>query len=59
MTRIDINHALGKLFEALAANRVSLKRAATPAYIGPLLLQSEANRWDAKTFRRLVDIKFP
>ena len=35
ITQIDINHVLGKLFEALAANRVSPKRAATLAYIPP------------------------
>jgi hypothetical protein len=67
ITQIDINHVLGKLFEALAANRVSPKRAATLAYIGHLLLQSqkgaksEANRWEIDTniFRRLVEIKYP
>jgi hypothetical protein len=67
ITQIDINHVLGKLFEALAANRVSPKRAATLAYIGHLLLlsqkgaKSEANRWEIDTniFRRLVEIKYP
>jgi hypothetical protein len=67
ITQIDINHVLGKLFEALAANRVSPRRAATLAYIGHLLLQSqkgaksEANRWEIDTniFRRLVEIKYP
>jgi len=36
----EINQALGKLFEALAANRISTRRAATLAYIGHLLLQA-------------------
>ncbi|HEY1468233.1 MAG TPA: hypothetical protein VGF61_04270, partial [Candidatus Acidoferrum sp.] len=39
----DVNNALGKLFHALAANRVSTKRAATLAYIGYLLMQSQGN----------------
>src|SRR5260370_35984615 len=64
ITQIDINHVLGKLFEALAANRISPRRPATLAYIGHLLLQSqrgaksEANRWaiDTNIFSRLVEI---
>jgi hypothetical protein len=67
ITQIDINHVLGKLFEALAANRVSPRRAATLAYIGHLLLQSqknarqEANYWssEAKLIQKIADIKFP
>ena len=67
ITQIDINHVLGKLFEALAANRVSPKRAATLAYIGHLLMQSqdgarrEANNWpnESKILSRLIDIKYP
>ena len=67
ITQIDINHVLGKLFEALAANRISPRRAATLAYIAHLLIQSqkgaknEANRWeiDGNIFRRLVEIKYP
>src|SRR5277367_1805242 len=60
ITQIDINHVLGKLFQALAANRVSPRRAATLAYIGHLLMQSqkgatrEAGEWDihANVFRK-------
>ncbi len=67
ITQIDINHVLGKLFDALAANRVSPRRASTLAYIARLLLQSqkgakkEATQWeiDANIFRRLAEIKYP
>jgi hypothetical protein len=67
ITQIDINHVLGKLFEALAANRVSPRRAATLAYIGHLLMQSqngarrEANMWDieSQVLAKLVEIKYP
>jgi hypothetical protein len=67
ITKIDINHVLGKLFEALAANRVSPRRAATLAYIGHLLLQSqkgaryEACNWhsESKIIAQLADIKYP
>ena len=68
ITQIDINHVLGKLFEALAANRVSPRRAATLAYIGHLLMQSqsgarrEASNWDtieSKVLSKLVEIKYP
>jgi hypothetical protein len=43
LSAADINRALGKLFAALAANRLSAKRAATLAYIGYLLLQSKSD----------------
>ncbi len=67
ITQIDINHVLGKLFEALAANRVSPRRAATLAYIGHLLLQSqngarfEASNWhsESKIISQLAAIKYP
>jgi len=67
ITQIDINHVLGKLFEALAANRVSPKRAATLAYIGHLLMRSqsgareEASNWpiESKVLSKLVAIKYP
>jgi len=67
ITQIDINHVLGKLFECLAANRISPRRAATLAYIGHLLLQSqhgarfEANNWssEARLFQKIADIKVP
>jgi hypothetical protein len=36
----DVNHVLGKVFTALAQNRISARNAATLAYIGQLLLQS-------------------
>jgi hypothetical protein len=40
LSQAEINQALGKLFEALAGNRISPRRAATLAYIGYLLLQT-------------------
>jgi len=67
ITQIDINHVLGKLFEALAANRISPKRAATLAYIGHLLMRSqhgarrEASNWtiESQVLSKLVAIKYP
>ena len=67
VTQIDINHVLGKLFSALAANRVSPRRAGTLAYIGCLLAQTqqgaklEAARWemDAPTLKKLLELKYP
>jgi hypothetical protein len=67
ITQIDINHVLGKLFEALAANRVSPRRAATLAYIGHLLMRSqsgarrEASNWpiESQVLSKLVAIKYP
>jgi hypothetical protein len=67
ITQIDINHVLGKLFDALAANRISPRRAATLAYIGHLLMLSqkgaknEAKSWeiDSSIFCRLAEIKSP
>lgn len=67
ITQIDINHVLGKLFEALAANRITPKRAATLAYIGHLLLRSqsgarrEASNWpiESQVLSKLVEIKYP
>jgi hypothetical protein len=67
ITKIDINHVLGKLFGALAANRISPRRAATLAYIGQLLLRSqegarfEAANWSSehRILNQLIDIKYP
>lgn len=67
ITQIDINHVLGKLFVALASNRVTPRRAGTLAYIGCLLMQTqqaakrEAARWevDAPTMRKLLNLKYP
>jgi hypothetical protein len=67
ITQIDINHVLGKLFNALAANRISIKRATGLAYIAQLLLQSqsgakqEARRWtqDLPTYKTLLKLKYP
>jgi hypothetical protein len=39
-TANDVNHALGKLFAVVAANRMPARSAAVLAYIGQLLLQS-------------------
>ncbi|MGB7516773.1 MAG: hypothetical protein WBW90_21695 [Candidatus Acidiferrum sp.] len=67
ITNIDINHVLGKLFDALAANRISARRATSLAYISALLMQSqegakdEARRWpiDYALFRRVMELKYP
>jgi len=40
MTATDFNHILGKLYTAVAQNRVSSRNAATLAYFGQLLLTS-------------------
>jgi hypothetical protein len=40
LTATDINFVLGKLFTALAQNRIPPRNAATLAYIGQLLLHS-------------------
>ncbi|HKI10889.1 MAG TPA: hypothetical protein VKA02_02160 [Candidatus Acidoferrum sp.] len=42
LSQAEINQALGKLFEALAANRISTRRAATFGYLAQLLLQVHA-----------------
>jgi len=67
ITQIDINHVLGKLFDALAANRLSPRRASSLAYIAYLINQTqkgakdEARRWniDAPIFKRLLRLKYP
>jgi hypothetical protein len=43
LTATDINFVLGKLFTALAQNRIAPRNAATLAYIGQLLLHSLRN----------------
>ena len=40
LTQEEIQRALARVFEALAANRISTRRAATLAYIGFLMLQT-------------------
>jgi hypothetical protein len=40
MTATDINFALGKLFKAIAQNRIQPRHAANLAFVGKLLLQS-------------------
>ena len=39
-TAADINHVLGKVFTALAQDRISVRKAATLAYAAQLMLQS-------------------
>jgi hypothetical protein len=39
-TATDINHALGRLYTAIAQGRIPARTAATMAYVGQLLLQS-------------------
>ena len=67
ITQIDINHVLGKLFDALAAKRCSPRRASSLAYIACLLAQTqkaakeEARHWthDKHVFQTLLKIKYP
>jgi hypothetical protein len=67
ITQIDINHVLGKLFDALAANRISNRRATSLAYIACLITQTqkgakdEARRWevDLPDFKKLLRLKYP
>ena len=40
LTQQEIQRALARVFEALASNRISTRRAATLAYIGFLMLQT-------------------
>ncbi len=40
LTQEEIQRALARVFEALAANRISTRRAATLAYLGFLMLQT-------------------
>jgi hypothetical protein len=40
LTATDINHVLGKLFIAVAQNRISLSKAANLTYLGQVLLSS-------------------
>ncbi|HTZ46776.1 MAG TPA: hypothetical protein VMH20_04250, partial [Verrucomicrobiae bacterium] len=56
ITQIDINHVLGKLFDALAANRISTKRATSLAYIADLLMRSQGG---AKQEARCWDLDLP
>ena len=66
LTQIDINHVLGKLLDALAANRCSPRRASSLAYIACLLAQTqkaakeEARRWDTDkpVFQTMMKIKY-
>ena len=54
LTQEEINQALTRLFEALAANRISTRRAATLAYIAYLLLQAYSG---LKAEARLVELQ--
>jgi hypothetical protein len=66
ITQIDINHVLGKLFDALSANRLSSKRAGTLAYIACLLKDTqksameEARRWetDLPLLKKIEALKY-
>ena len=64
-TTTDINHALGKLWEMLAHDRIPRKRAATLAYIAALLLptvsrvRSETQDVDFDEWKRILRRAFP
>jgi hypothetical protein len=67
ITQIHINHVLWKLFIALSANRISVKRATSLAYIADLLMRSqegakeEARHWDEnrETYGTWLSLKYP
>jgi hypothetical protein len=67
MTQFDIHHILGALFKALAAKRVTARRATSLAYIAFLISQSqkaakaEARNYDEEVpiFKRWLDVKYP
>jgi hypothetical protein len=54
LSQAEINQALGKLFEALSANHISTRRAATLAYIAYLLLQAHSG---LKAEARLTELQ--
>lgn len=58
LTQIDINHILGNLFEELAANRVSTKRASALAYICCNLIKSQEGMHDQVRFMELTACDF-
>jgi hypothetical protein len=58
LTQIDINHVLGNLFQALAANRISTKRASALAYICATLLKSQEGMHDQVRFLDLTAFNF-
>jgi hypothetical protein len=58
LTQVDINHILGNLFQALAANRVSTKRASTLAYICSTILKSQEGMHDQVRFMELTAFRF-
>jgi len=67
ISAIDINHAVGCLFQALAENRISPRRAMALANVARILLKSqrdaikEAEYWpeESEMQRRILRIKFP
>jgi hypothetical protein len=67
MRQFDIHHILGALFKALAAKRVTPRRATSLAYIAFLISQSqkaakaEARNYDEEIpiFKRWLDVKYP
>lgn len=58
LTQIDMNHILGNLFQALAAGRISPKRAAALAYIASVILQSQKGVHDQVRFMELTAFGF-
>jgi hypothetical protein len=66
ITQIDINHVLGKLFESLAANRLTPRRASSLAYIAFLMNQTqkgakdEARLWkkNLPVYKKMLALKY-
>jgi hypothetical protein len=50
-TATDVNHVLGKVFTALAQDRISIKKARALAYLGQLMLQSISTVKDETKFK--------
>ena len=55
MTATDVNHVLGRLYTAIAQDRIPPRNAATLAYVGQLLLQSVAGVKSEFTFAYSFD----
>jgi hypothetical protein len=51
LTASDINHVLGKVFTALAQDRISIKKAKALAYVAQLMLQSIPTVKDETKFK--------
>lgn len=58
LTQIDINHVLGNLFQLLAANRISSKRASALANLCSALMKSQRGMCQQIRFMELTAYQF-